>query len=290
MNAFELQQRRRAKWRLDGNSVRTLEAAAEFIADIGLCPVHSHAQLLAPSFAAACGGSGEDSLREGGVAKELMLRLLRQRSAFEAHFGQDVLLISEEAFPFFYALAGDRNPKRDLHQLPDTEPISPLARDAYSLLQKRGPVSKRALGETLGGALSEAALDRALGELWGRLLITRVDYKPNEGIFWDTLYRWAPELVKRGNSLSVPEGLSALVSKYLDAVVAAEPEEVEVFFSKFAARAKVRESVNALLAMRELSLVPIGRKSMLQLASLAAEKQRPASQRQRQRPAPARKA
>jgi hypothetical protein len=110
-----------------------------------------------------------------------------------------------------------------------------------------------------------AALDRALTELWSKLRITRVDYNANEGSFWDVLYRWAPEPVREGIGLSIPEALSALVTKYLDCVVAAEPAEVEAFLGNFVPRSRVKEAINALLAARELSFVRIGEKSMIQV-------------------------
>ena len=120
--------------------------------------------------------------------------------------------------------------------------------------------------ERLGGGLSVAALDKALAELWSKLRITRVDYSASEGSVWDLLYRWAPDSVKEGVQLSVPEALSALVSKYLDCVIAVEQAELETFFGKFVARSKVKDAVNALLAARELSFVHVGGKSMLQIA------------------------
>src|SRR5437868_2872696 len=126
------------------------------------------------------------------AGRELIVRMLRQRSAFEARmFGEANLLISAQSFPFFFALTGDRNPKQE----GKNEKSSQLVQDAYAVLQREGPISKRNLAERLGGAPSEAALDRALGELWGKLLIMRVDYRPGEGAYWDVLYRWAPEAV-----------------------------------------------------------------------------------------------
>ncbi len=116
-----------------------------------------------------------------------------------------------------------------------------------------------------GGDVSNAALDRALGELWSRLRITRVDYNPQEGAFWDALYRWAPEPVREGINISMAEALSALLSKYLDCVVAAEPSEVEDFFSYLVPRSKTKESMNALLAARELDFVRVGKRTMIQL-------------------------
>jgi len=101
--------------------------------------------------------------------------------------------------------------------------------------------------------------------LWSKLRITRVDYKASEGSVWDVLYRWAPEAVKEGVGLSVQEALTALLSKYLDCVIAAEQSELESFFGNFVARSKVKEAVNALLAARELSFVHVGGRSMVQI-------------------------
>jgi hypothetical protein len=119
--------------------------------------------------------------------------------------------------------------------------------------------------EALGGSISLAALDKALGELWSKLRITRVDYNPSQGSSWDVLYRWAPEAVKEGIGLSVPEALSGLISKYLEGVIAAEQTELESFFGNFVPRSRVKEAVNALLAARELSFVHVGGRSMIQI-------------------------
>jgi hypothetical protein len=101
--------------------------------------------------------------------------------------------------------------------------------------------------------------------LWSKLRITRVDYKSSEGSVWDVLYRWAPDAVKEGVGLSVQEALSALLSKYLDSVIAIEQAELEIFFGNFIARSKVKDAVNALLAARELSFVHVSGRSMLQI-------------------------
>jgi hypothetical protein len=119
--------------------------------------------------------------------------------------------------------------------------------------------------EVLGGSVSFPALDGALGELWSKLRITRVDYKASEGSVWDVLYRWAPEAVKEGVGLSVQEALTALLSKYLECVIAIEQAELEIFFGNFIARSKVKDAVNALLAARELSFLHVSGRSMLQI-------------------------
>jgi hypothetical protein len=176
----------------------------------------------------------------------------------------NAFLVAASVFPYFYALVGERNPKLAPKQGPRS-PYSPLACDAFELIRRDGPISKPKLQEALGGSVSLAALDKALGELLAKLRITRVDYKPSEGSFWDLLYRWAPDAVREGVGLSVPEALSALLSKYLDCVIAAEQNELETFFGNFVARSRVKDAVNALLAARELSFVHVSGRSMLQI-------------------------
>jgi hypothetical protein len=63
----------------------------------------------------------------------------------------------------------------------------------------------------------------------------------------------------------VQQALSALLSKYMDCVIAAEPTELETFFGNFVARSRVKEAVNALLAARELSFVHVSGRSMLHI-------------------------
>ena len=275
MTDLELQQLRREKWRLDGKPIRTIEQARAFLEDVGFCFMYpQRPPLPVPTFVGAFVGA-DDRLPEwqhafkdprAAEATELMVRLLRERTAFEANLFEENngFLIAASVFPYFYALRGERNPK--LPPKSGTRSLySQLACDAYALIQQDGTLSKQRLLEKLGGGLSTAALDKALAELWSKLRITRVDYKPSEGSVWDLLYRWAPDPVKEGVGLSVPEALSALVSKYLDCAIAVEQAELEAFFGNFIARSKVKDSVNALLAARELSFVHVGGKSMLQI-------------------------
>jgi len=275
MTDLELQQLRREKWRLDGKPIRTIENARSFLEDVGFCLMYpQRPPLLAPTFIGAFAGSDQhlpewqQAFKDPRAAEatELMVRLLRERTAFEANLGDENngFLVAASVFPYFYALTGERNPKLG-PKAGSRSPYSALACDAFALIQSEGPISKQRLQETLGGSVSLPALDGALGELWSKLRITRVDYKPQEGSVWDVVYRWAPDAVKEGVGLSVPEALSALVSKYLDCAIAMEQSELETFFGRFIARSKVKEAINALLAARELSFIHIGGKSMLQI-------------------------
>lgn len=281
MTEVELTQQRRQKWHVDGRPARALDEAREFIESVGFCLLYPlKTSVLVPTFVGAWAGS-DDRLPtwqqafadpRARDALDLMVRLLRERAAYEANLFEEnnAFLVAASMFPYFYALVGERNPKQPPKTGPRSE-YSQLACDAYEIIRRDGPISKQKLQEKLGGSISLAALDRALGELWSRLRITRVDYKPAEGAVWDVLYRWSPDAVREGINLSVAEALSALISKYLDCVIAADQQEIESFFGNFVARSRVREAVNALLAAREFSFTHVGNRSMLQITPAKAE-------------------
>jgi len=275
MTDQELKTARREKWHLDGKPIHTIENARAFIEGVGFALMYPmRPAVLLPTFIGAFVGS-DDRLPDwqhafadprAAEATDLMVRLLRERAAYEANlFGENnAFLVAASAFPYFYALVGERNPR----QPPKSgarSPYSPLACDAFDLIQRSGPVSKQKMQEALGGSVSFPALDKALGELWSNLRITRVDYNRSEGSFWDVLYRRAPDAVREGISLSVAEALSGLLSKYLEAAIAVEQSELEIFFGNFVARSKVRDAVNALLAARELNFTQVAGRSMLQI-------------------------
>ncbi len=275
MTDQELIELRREKWHVAGKPVRTLDDARSFIESVGFClTLPLETPLLIPTFVGAWSGTDENLPRlrqafsnpRAKEATDLMVRLLRDRSAYEANLFDEnnAFLLSAAVFPYFYALVGERNPR----QAPKPGPRSPysqLACDAYQIIHRKGPISKLKLLDDLGKGISVPALDRSLAELWSKLRITRVDYQEREGASWDVLQRWAPDAVSEGVNTSVNSALSALLSKYLDCVIAAELSELESFFGNFVPRSKVRELVNALLAARELSFVSVGHRSLIQI-------------------------
>jgi len=274
MTSDELIQLRREKWRIRGNSVRTLEDARSFIESVGLCLTYpSQPPMPLPTFIGAWYGSDESlPMRRAFLdpqardATDLMIRLLRDKSAYEANLGDEnnALLVSASVFPYFYTLVGERNPRQAPRPGPRS-PYSELACDTYQIIHRKGPISKSKLLQELGKGVSAPALDKSLAELWSKLRITRVDYDEREGASWDVLQRWSPEAVAEGINSSVGEALSALVSKYLDCVLAADQQELESFFGNFVARSRVREAVHALLSARELSFIPVGHRSLIQV-------------------------
>jgi 23S rRNA pseudouridine2605 synthase len=271
----DLDQLRREKWRLNGQPVRTLDEARSFIESVGFCLLYPlRPPVLVPTFIGAWAGS-DDRLPvwqqafadpRASEATDLMVRLLRERYAYEANLFDEnnAFLLAASVFPYFYALVGERNPKQAPKPGGSSE-YSELACDTFAAIQRGGPISKQRLLETLGGGVSVPALDKSLAELWSKLRITRVDYNATEGSVWDVLYRWAPDAVREGIELSMIAALSALLSKYLDCVIAADQQELESFFGNFVARSRVREAVNALLAARELEFLRVGNRSLVRI-------------------------
>jgi 23S rRNA pseudouridine2605 synthase len=284
MTEQELHQQRADKWRLHGNPIRTIEEAREFVAEAGFCLMYPERSLpVLPSFIGAYAGSGENlpdakhafSDPRSQPATELLVRLLREKSAYEMRLAGDAeLIVSAELFPYFYSLLSDRKPKAPPKTLAHGAPVSPLAVGIFEAIRKHGPLNKDKIHELVSREASDAALDRALSELWSVLKIVRVDYRAGEGAFWDLLARWSPEAAKEGLDISEPEAISALLSKYLETAVAATQEESEQLLSHFTSRSKVREAIGALLAAREVTASAMGTKTLLRLAPAQSERRR----------------
>src|SRR5581483_9337119 len=215
MTEIELQHLRREKWRVDGEPLRTLEDAREFVAAVGMCLMYPiRPAPVLPTFIAAFIGSDARLPARKTVfsdprakqAEELLWRLLRQRAVFAAQLLGETLIVSAESFPYFYALASDRQPKKPIHSRARGK-ASPLTEHVFIKLEESGPLTRAQLQEQLGGALSEAGLDRALQVLWVALKITPIDHAPETGYTWDTYLHWATDAVNEGVRLSDAEAL-----------------------------------------------------------------------------------
>jgi hypothetical protein len=276
MTELELHELRREKWRLNGKPIRNIEEARAFLELVGFCLLYpTRPPTLVPSFLGAWCGTDVNlptpqkafSDARAQEAIGMMVRMLREHYVYEATLFEDsTFLVTASLFPYFYALVGERNPKQP-PKPGGRSPYSELACDTYAAIQRGGPIPKQKLLETIGKGISTVALDKSLSELWSKLRITRVDYNPSEGASWDVIYRWAPDAVREGIELSVAEALSALLSKYLDCVIAADHAEIESFLGNFVPRSRVKEAVNALLAARELEFVRVGNRSLIQITA-----------------------
>jgi len=276
MTDQELVEARQRRWRIDSpeRGLRTIDDARGFLNQVGFCLLYPVLPpVLSPTWMGAWLGSERGlPLRRQAlvdprvkVPTELFVRMLREKSAFEAPFGEadTTLVISKAEFPYLYALLGDKNPKR----LPESglRQERQLQRVAFEAIQKKGPIPKRKLLEYMRKESSEAALDRALQALWSEMRIARVDYGEEDGLVWDVIYRWAPDAVKASLAYSRGEALSALISRYLETTIAAGQREIEDFFGHFAAKSKVTEVIKALINAREFQFITVGERTLVHL-------------------------
>jgi hypothetical protein len=296
MTELELQHLRREKWHIDGEPVRTIEDAREFIDSVGMALVYPTRPMpLLPTLIGAVAASDRNlperrkapGHARAKEAEDLLARMLRDKLVFEARFGTETLLLSPSIFAYYYALASDRNPRQPIRTRTRGKG-SPLAEHAFCKLEEKGPLTEKRLQELLGKAVSETAVERALHELSTALKITRTQQSA-EGDIWDVYYRWAPREVEEGVRLSDVEALSALISKYLDCVVAATQDEIESFFSAIASRMRVSEVVRALLAAREFVYTPSETRTLITVAHNSARSETPRANADRALASPARR-
>ena len=133
------------------------------------------------------------------------------------------------------------------------------------LFAAQGPISKQKMRETLGGSISLVALDHALGELWSQAAHHARGLQAEEGrVLGCALSLVAGRGARRHGTVGW-RGAVALLSKYLDCVIAADQQELESFFGNFVPRSRVKEAVNALRSCRELEFVRVGNRSLIQL-------------------------
>ena len=160
-------------------------------------------------------------------------------------------ICSAQAFSFVYTLRGDKGWK----QAPSTNgamSVSPLGLKAYEVLKEKGALTAGALVTELGREVTEAAVLRALSELWALERVLPVPQADGSAAVWELMTGRYIRHIKAGSNAGQPTALSALLSLYLGAVVAATTEEMEVFLSPLSARSRIREVVHGLSATRQL--------------------------------------
>ena len=269
MTAEQLQTVRADRWRQKSNPVLTLEDAAAWINANGLClflPRRHQFVTPAPSFVEACAGAPSETPVPPVIenARSLMIRLANDGTIlplnlFGTHSDQPDFLASREAFPYIFTMRGGRNWK--------TPPpkASPLATETWKLLEPGVSLEVTEIQAALGREITEAAVLRSLMDLWGGLRALPV-YEQDGPTRWELTQRRFSDALNAANKIAQTTGLSALVSLYLESVLAATPDEIEIFLSPLTSRSKIREVVNGLAATRQLVIVPVGTQTMYHVA------------------------
>ena len=272
MRQDQLEQARHVRWRQDGNALLTLDDAERWLAETPLClylPRRQHLPVPAPSFVEAIAGRPDPTPGPEHIAAaaQMLARLVASGAVialnlFGAAPGIGVssfvgehpdFLATPEALPYLYAMQPERNPKRAPTTVGGAR-VSPLAAEAYKLLEREGALTTIELRTRLGREVTEAAVLRSLAELWHTMRVVPVPAEnPPEGAHWELLAARHRRELNIGSTHSQTTALSILVSFYLQSAVSATTEEVEIFLSPLASRSRIRDVVHGLSTTRQLA-------------------------------------
>jgi 23S rRNA pseudouridine2605 synthase len=259
--AEQLQAARAAHWRQQQNPLLTLEDAEGWLAQHPLClylPRQAQLPAPAPSFVEACMGGRHATPPPAAIAQaqELLTRLIGSGAVVPLNLlgavgEQPDFLAHRDALPYVLSLRADPDWKH-APQKSSGHKVSPLVLGLWKVLEKEGVLGAAEARETLGRELTEAAVLRALCELWQALRISPHYADPGQPTRWEMLRVRHREALATAGSTGQVTALSLLVSMYLQSVYAATGEEIEIFLSPVASRSRVREAVRGLSATRQI--------------------------------------
>jgi hypothetical protein len=279
LTSEQLQHVRAERWRQASNPILTSDDAKAWIEGIGFClflPRRSHFAAPAPSFVEAVTGTPTELPSRDAIqtATELLHRLTANGDViplnlFSAAAGgvvsdQPDFLVTREALPYAFSLIGGRNWKSSPGQK-----ATPLMTEVWTLLNGESAFSAQEIQSALGRELTEAAVLRALVELWNGLRVIPV-YDGGTTRWELTQARFAAEMTA-SQKVAQATALSALASLYLESVVAASSEEIETFLSPLASRSRVREVVNGLSATRQIGMLSVAAQPLFHVAGMLPE-------------------
>ncbi len=287
--AEQLAEARRKQWHQQGEALLTVENLRSWLNAAGLVLFAPRPQIVAPapSLVEAVLGEANASptLEQIGQARGLLARLVAEGLAAPLNLlgisgpglaggiGETPdFVCSAAVFSYVFTLRGDKAWK----QPPVTSgalKVSPLALAAYEALTRRGTLSAYDLATELGKEVTEAAVLRALGELWTHLRVLPVTDPTNDGhtgerrpAVWELASARFTKQIKAGANAGQPTALSALISLYLGQAVVASEEEIESFLSPLAARSRIRDVMHALLGAGQLSTLAVEGRTVLHVA------------------------
>jgi hypothetical protein len=281
----QLEASRVERMRLNGNGVLTLEDARTWIEETGLClflPKRQFSSSIAPSFVEAVVGKRETAPNpeQIALAEDLLVRLETDGVAVRLNLlglpgEKPDFVVASWVLPYVYALRGDRDWRR-IPQLTGSRQVSQLAVEAYKLLEA-GDTTIPKLTHALGREVTETAVLRAITELWQQLRIIPVISAPGAVAQWQLLRLRFQKAIAEGASTSQVTAISVLASIYLQAVIAASMEEVELFLAPLTARSKVREVLRGLVATRQVHTISLGHAPLFYVAGTLPEFATPAT-------------
>jgi 23S rRNA pseudouridine2605 synthase len=266
LTSEQLAQARAERMRQNGLGTLTLEEARTWIEETGLClflPRRQFSTSVAPSFVEAIAGGAEATPDPKiiALAEELLIRLENEGVAVRLNLQgqpgeQPDFVVAAWVLPYVYALRGDRDWRRS-PQLTGSRQVSQLAVNEYKLLEAN-ELNVSQLKQGLGREVSESAVVRAITELWQQLRIIPVIAAKGQPAKWQLLRTRFQRAIAEGASTSQVTAISVLASIYLQAVIAATMEDVELFLAALTARSKIREVIRGLVATRQVHTLSLG--------------------------------
>jgi len=278
--AAQLAETRLRQWHQQGESLLTMENLRSWINTAGLVLFVPRTQIAspAPSLVEAVLGAPTaiPTLEQTTEARSLLARLVAEglavplnllgAGAATVHAGAPGdtpdFVASSAVFSYVFTLRGDKAWK----QPPATSgpfKVSPLALATHDALTRRGPLSAYNLTTEVGKEVTEAAILRALGELWTHLRVLPLAQPDGVATLWELSSARFTKQIKAGANAGQPSALSALISLYLGQAVVASEDEIESFLSPLASRSRIRDVIHALLSARQLETVAVEGRTML---------------------------
>ncbi len=277
-SADQLLASRGAHWHQAGNALLSLDTLRAWLQQSGLVLYTPKPQLgaPAPSLVEATLGKAQPTpeLTDLDTARSLMTRLISEGNAVPLNLlgvtggvgtDQPDFVVSAGVFSYIFTLRGNKAWKL----APVTSgpvKVSPLALAAYEILSAKVALSAYDLTTQLGKEVTEAAVLRALTELWSQLRVIPVPQPDGSATLWELSTARFTKQIKAGANAGQPSALSALISLYLAQAIIATEAEVESFLSPLASRSRVRDVLHALLSARQLETLVIDGKTLLHVA------------------------
>ena len=279
MTAEQLEAARSERMRHNGHAATQYEDIRTWIEETGLClflPRSVQAGFTAPTFVEAIAGKRvtETNLDLVSTADQLLVRLEAEGVAVRLSLNgqpgdQPDYVVASWVLPYVYALRGDRDWRRP-PQLTGPRQVSQLAVQVAKQLET-GNQSAPQLRDALGREVTESATLRALHELWRQLRVIPVVPEPGKPALWQPLRQRFQKAIAEGASTSQVTAISVLASIYLQAVIAASMEDVEMFLAALTSRSKIREVVRGLAATRQVHTTSLGQLPLYYVAGTLPE-------------------
>jgi hypothetical protein len=284
-SAAQLAEARLKRWHQQGEALLTMENLRSWMNTAGLVLFAPRPQIVAPAAslveAVLGAASATPTVEQVAEARGLLGRLVAEGLAVPLNLmGGGAALVggaafgagdtpdfvaSTAVFSYVFTLRGDKAWK----QPPATTgavKVSHLAAAVHEALTRRGALTAFDLAVEVGKEATEAAVLRALNELWTHLRVLPLAQADGRPAVWELTSARFIKQMKAGANAGQPSALSALISLYLGQAVVAAEDEIEGFLSPLAARSRIRDVVHTLLSARQLDTVAVEGRTMLHVA------------------------